>query len=46
LVRLFLGFSVLTAADLEALARIILLLIRFWFAFDPVLVRFWFDPDC
>jgi hypothetical protein len=35
-----LGISILARAVLQALAQVFLLLIRFWFAFDPLLRRF------
>jgi hypothetical protein len=42
LVRLDLHFSIWACAESQALAKTFLLLIRFWFGFDPVSVRFWF----
>jgi hypothetical protein len=41
----FFGFCVWTEADLQALAQGFLLLVRFRFAFDPVLIRFRFTLD-
>ena len=45
LVRVFLDFVIWAAADLQALAQRFLLLVRFRFAFDPLLVRFWFARE-
>jgi hypothetical protein len=43
LVRMNLDFFGFARAVLQALAKIFLLLVRFWFAFDPVLIRLWFN---
>jgi hypothetical protein len=43
LIRTNLDLFDFVRAVLQALAKIFLLLVRFWFAFNPVLIRLWFD---